>query len=78
MEKVITLQASEAKIVKSTGNHVEIIMIFFVSALGTQNCAMAEFTTIGAAFSMLQLLSELNNLKSELNFIFFFKTQNFL
>ena len=68
---MIHFHASQAKIFKSTRKHVEINIILFVSSLETQNCAMAEFTSTGAAFWMLQLLSELNNLKSELNFVIF-------
>ena len=68
---MISFHGSQAKIVKSIRKQLKINIIFFVSSLGTQNCAMAEFTSTGAAFWMLQLLSELNNLKSELNFIIF-------
>ena len=63
---MIHFHASQAKIFKSTRKHVEINII---SSLGTQNCAMAQFTSTGAALLMLQLISEINNLKSELNFI---------
>ena len=66
---MISFHASQAKIVKSTRKHVEMNITIFVSALGTQNCAIADFTAMGAAFWMFQLLSELNNLKSELNLI---------
>ena len=68
---MISFHASQAKIANSSRKHAEINIIFFVSALGTHNCAMTEFTSTGAAFWMLQLLLELDNLNSELKLYYF-------